>query len=106
MSVDPATAKHAFTHAGTSYYFCCASCQSKFAADPDGWLARGPGVMSRSQPLRLHTTPRPSGPGPEHTEITAEHSAAAVHPPAHAEGASRSTDRPTPSAEYTCPMHP
>ena len=40
MSVDPATSQHRFDHAGTTYYFCCAGCRTKFAADPDGILAK------------------------------------------------------------------
>ena len=34
MHVDKDDAKHKLTHAGTTYYFCCQSCQTKFAADP------------------------------------------------------------------------
>ena len=38
MNVDPATAKHIYEHAGKKYYFCCAGCLKKFAADPTGYL--------------------------------------------------------------------
>ena len=38
MNVDPATAKNVHEHAGKKYYFCCAGCQKKFAADPAGYL--------------------------------------------------------------------
>src|SRR5579864_1404723 len=38
MSVNPATAKHAYEHAGKNYYFCCAHCVEKFKADPQGYL--------------------------------------------------------------------
>ncbi len=38
MSVDPATAGHRFEHDGTTYYFCCAGCRTKFAADPARYL--------------------------------------------------------------------
>ena len=40
MSVDPAAAAHSHTHAGTTYYFCCAGCRSKFEADPERYLAK------------------------------------------------------------------
>jgi Cu+-exporting ATPase len=93
MSVVPATAKHAFTHAGTTYYFCSASCQAKFAADPDGWLARGPGGMPAPQPLRLQRSSSPDS---------------VPHVSSH-RAAPSSAVRQTPSAalvEYTCPMHP
>ena len=39
MSVDPAGAGHSHTHAGTTYYFCCAGCRAKFEADPARYLA-------------------------------------------------------------------
>ena len=38
MSVDPATAKHSAEHDGTTYYFCCNGCRTKFAADPEKYL--------------------------------------------------------------------
>ena len=39
MSVDPAGAGHSHTHAGTTYYFCCAGCRAKFEAAPARYLA-------------------------------------------------------------------
>lgn len=38
MKVDPATSKHCFDHAGTSYHFCSAGCRTKFEADPGKYL--------------------------------------------------------------------
>jgi Cu+-exporting ATPase len=38
MTVDPATARHRAEHGGRTYYFCCAGCRSKFAADPAKYL--------------------------------------------------------------------
>ena len=49
MSVDPATAKHAHTHAGETYYFCCGRCAEKFKASPDKYLnhsAKSPSASS------------------------------------------------------------
>ena len=40
MTVDPATAKHSAAHAGSTYYFCCAGCRTKFEADPERYLAK------------------------------------------------------------------
>jgi Cu+-exporting ATPase len=40
MTVDPTSAKHRFEHAGQSYFFCCANCREKFAADPAAYPAR------------------------------------------------------------------
>src|SRR3569623_271113 len=39
MSVTIDGAKHTFEHAGQTYYFCCNGCRSKFAADPQKYLA-------------------------------------------------------------------
>jgi Cu+-exporting ATPase len=38
MEVDPSTSRHRFEHAGHGYYFCCAGCRTKFAADPKAYL--------------------------------------------------------------------
>ena len=38
MSIEPATARHQFEHAGHTYYFCCARCREKFIADPARYL--------------------------------------------------------------------
>ena len=37
-----AQSKHQFAHGGKPYYFCSAGCQSKFAADPQAYLAPKP----------------------------------------------------------------
>jgi Cu+-exporting ATPase len=42
MSVTIAGAQHSFAHDGTTYYFCCNGCRSKFAADPQKYLAPPP----------------------------------------------------------------
>lgn len=41
MTVEPTTAKQSHTHAGKTYYFCCAHCMEKFRADPDKYLKSG-----------------------------------------------------------------
>ena len=38
MQVDKSTAKHTHSHNGTTYYFCCQSCEKKFSADPERYL--------------------------------------------------------------------
>ena len=38
MSVDPVTAQHRFDYDGTTYFFCCAGCRTKFAGDPVRYL--------------------------------------------------------------------
>ncbi|MBN9159643.1 MAG: copper-translocating P-type ATPase [Myxococcales bacterium 68-20] len=42
MSVDPATAKHSFEHAGARFYFCSPRCLEKFRASPDAYLKPKP----------------------------------------------------------------
>lgn len=40
MEVEIATAQHTFEFDGTMFYFCCAGCQTKFAKEPERYLAR------------------------------------------------------------------
>jgi YHS domain-containing protein len=41
MTVDPTKNKGgSFEHAGTTYYFCSPGCNTKFQADPEGWLEK------------------------------------------------------------------
>ncbi|NUR11131.1 MAG: heavy metal translocating P-type ATPase [Bradyrhizobium sp.] len=40
MTVDPATSKHRFDRRGETFHFCSAGCRTKFAADPDKYLAK------------------------------------------------------------------
>jgi cation transport ATPase len=69
MSVDPATAKHRFEHQGESYFFCCAGCRTKFAADPKRYL--DPASVAPPAPVppgTIYTCPmdpeiRQEGPG-------------------------------------------
>ena len=85
MKVDPATSKHRFEHGGTTYHFCSAGCRTKFAADPDKYLAPegGPGAGQARRHLHLPDAPARSarqGPGScpicgmalEPVEVTAE----------------------------------
>jgi len=84
MTVDPATSKHHFDHAGTTYHFCSAGCRSKFAVDPEKHLAPKP-ETAPVKPGVIYTCPmhpqiRQVGPGScpicgmalEPVEITAE----------------------------------
>jgi Cu+-exporting ATPase len=84
MTVDPATAKGgSFDHAATTYWFCSPGCRTKFASDPDGWLARGPRSMAAvSAPIQL------------------THRAPDAAPSTHAASSTQH------SLEWTCPMHP
>ena len=68
MSVDPATAKHAFDHAGTSFHFCSAGCLAKFSADPEKYLAKKHAEAPKLAQAGVYTCPmhpqiRQPGPG-------------------------------------------
>ncbi|WP_041803085.1 heavy metal translocating P-type ATPase [Rhodopseudomonas palustris] len=40
MSVDTSAGKPQFDYQGTTYHFCCKGCRSKFATDPESYLAK------------------------------------------------------------------
>src|ERR1700680_1306939 len=40
MAVDPATSRYRFDYRGETFHFCSAGCQTKFAADPQKYLAK------------------------------------------------------------------
>ncbi|HST77743.1 MAG TPA: YHS domain-containing protein, partial [Verrucomicrobiae bacterium] len=46
MNVDPATARAREEYKGTTYYFCCAGCASKFKSDPEKYLAKAAGTIA------------------------------------------------------------
>lgn len=55
MDVDPATASHYADWHNKTYFFCSASCKSKFETDPQRFAAPSPAVTSL--PRHDHTTP-------------------------------------------------
>ncbi len=66
MSVDPATAKHSAEHDGTTYYFCCNGCRTKFAADPEKYLGERepePVIEGAIYTCPMHPEIRQEGPG-------------------------------------------
>ncbi|WP_316159331.1 MULTISPECIES: heavy metal translocating P-type ATPase [unclassified Bradyrhizobium] len=67
MSVDPATSKHRFEHAGHTFHFCSAGCRTKFAAEPDKYLGeRGPPPEMPAGTIYtcpMHPEIRQEGPG-------------------------------------------
>ncbi len=48
MTFPPSEAKAKVTHAGTTYYFCCGGCASKFEAAPDRYSAATAATSSAS----------------------------------------------------------
>jgi Cu+-exporting ATPase len=71
MTVRTEGAKHVTTHAGETYYFCCAGCRAKFEADPARYLKPRPATpapASAAPPGTIYTCPmhpeiRQEGPG-------------------------------------------
>ncbi len=57
MTVDVATAKWSHRHDGRTYYFCSAACMTKFAADPQKYLAPR---VAQSPPPAPHANAAPS----------------------------------------------
>jgi Cu+-exporting ATPase len=118
MTVDPAKAAATAEHAGKTYYFCCASCATKFRADPEKYLHAKAADSSHAAPLlqlgaaKPVTIAKPPAAPPK--------SAVYVCPmdpevrqdrpgPCPKCGMALEPDIPTTQAtriEYTCPMHP
>ena len=98
MTVEPERARGgSFEFGGTTFWFCSAGCRERFAADPEGWLARGPGRMPAAQPVTLR---RPGG-GPAGTAATSA-APASVLPSIASHPAPAGGEPPM----WTCPMHP
>ncbi|MCP3961397.1 MAG: heavy metal translocating P-type ATPase [bacterium] len=58
MTVDLEKASQHHEHDGRAYYFCCAGCREKFAADPERYLSASEEVAA---------TPEPAAPGTIYT---------------------------------------
>jgi Cu+-exporting ATPase len=84
MTVDPEKTPHHHVHDGVEHHFCGARCRERFAADPEGVLAKAAAASSGGHAAHGH--------GHGHAAHGASHAGAA--PPADAD------------VEYTCPMHP
>jgi Cu+-exporting ATPase len=94
MTVEPSRARGgSFEYSGVTYYFCSPGCRERFAADPAGWLARGPGGMPAApQPVAVMFG------RPTKSSTPANASATPARDRRHDTG----TDIPV----WTCPMHP
>jgi Cu+-exporting ATPase len=69
-----AASPHMHEHAGERFYFCCAGCKTKFAADPQRYLAP-------PAPAPAPARPEPTAPGtvytcPMHPEVRQDHAGA------------------------------
>jgi Cu+-exporting ATPase len=66
MKVDPSTSKHGSDHGGTTFHFCSAGCQAKFATDPDSYLkptSTEPAKRRAIYTCPMHPEIRRDGPG-------------------------------------------
>src|ERR1700736_1228965 len=105
MAVNPATARHATSHGGKDFFFCCASCAEKFKANPEKYLDRpAPVPLSGLVTLGMAASPQtkaasPLAPGNAGT-VSPAHSQGQIHdypPESHKHGS---------AAAYVCPMCP
>ncbi|HLN08554.1 MAG TPA: heavy metal translocating P-type ATPase, partial [Xanthobacteraceae bacterium] len=68
MTVDPQATAHRQDFEGRRYYFCCAGCRARFAADPPKYLGPDAGRPAQGPHGAVYTCPmhpevRQSGPG-------------------------------------------
>jgi len=68
MKVDPTMSKHRLDHAGSTFHFCSAGCQAKFAAAPGTYIKPEAAAPTPVQPGTIYTCPmhpqiRQVGPG-------------------------------------------
>jgi Cu+-exporting ATPase len=68
MAVEPATTKHRSEHEGHSYFFCSASCKTKFEAGPERYVQAQPASPDAVPEGTIYTCPmhpqiRQAGPG-------------------------------------------
>jgi len=136
MTVDPATAKHSWEHAGKNYYFCCGGCREKFRTDPARFLdqpapGQGSGLVTLGMPKAAVSSgiqiapaknsvapttndapahqPATSGPGERYYVCPMCPEVRQVGPgpcPSCGMALEPETPLPTTKIEYTCPMHP
>jgi Cu+-exporting ATPase len=119
MTVDPERAPAKAEHAGKTYYFCCASCATKFRADPEKYLRAKSADSGDATPLvqlgaaKPVTIAKPAAPPPPKSAVYVcpmDPEVRQDHPgPCPKCGMALEPDVPSAQAtriEYTCPMHP
>ena len=119
MTVNKTTAKHTLLHAGTTYYFCCAGCASKFKADPDKYLKQPQGGTAgglvtlgapTSKPVMIAAASKPAVAGANSGKVSvrpmsgSEGSEAGAVPELR-HGFQPETPQATQRTQYVCPMH-
>ncbi|MDH3901460.1 MAG: YHS domain-containing protein, partial [Gammaproteobacteria bacterium] len=99
-----AESEHRYAYRGTDYFFCCAGCRDKFAADPEPYLhppeqAQVETAASASCASEASAWVCPMCPGVRESEpVPCPSCGMALEPEAITLPATRT--------EYTCPMHP
>ena len=63
MTVDPATARASVDFGGTTYYYCCPSCATRFRENPQRYLG-GPTAGTAGDPVGGSTVAPPRMPTP------------------------------------------
>jgi len=107
MSVDPATAKHRYTHDGRDYFFCCAKCREKFIADPTKYLAPAKDPVCGMTVDPATAKHRHKHEGHDYFFCSARCREKFVAGPAKYLTPSNAPAEPMPEGTiYTCPMHP
>ncbi|MDL1890297.1 heavy metal translocating P-type ATPase [Nitrospirales bacterium NOB] len=98
MTVEPATAAGSFPYHGTTYYFCCQGCLTKFQADPQRYLS----------PSTAATAPKaPAPPGTKYICPMCPEVLEDKPVPCPKCGMALDPASPLPlKTEYVCPMHP
>jgi Cu+-exporting ATPase len=70
MAVVPSTAKNQAEHSGSTYFFCCAGCKTKFLASPERYLNPSSDVPAPAAHARVAAHPAPSAPPARGTVYT------------------------------------
>nr|WP_020469102.1 heavy metal-binding domain-containing protein [Zavarzinella formosa] len=113
MSVDPASAVGEVTHEGTRHFFCSASCEKKFVADPQQFLQPPQGHRAEHSCCHGTDTAPPAMTIPA-VSGAVEHTCP-MHPEIRQPGpgvcpkcgmALEPADQSMTKVEYVCPMHP
>src|SRR5208337_4090767 len=106
MEVDPATARFKTSHAGKSYYFCCARCLEKFQASPAQYLSAKP--KAPVVQISLSAAKKPFPASQAYVCPMCPEGRASKPGPCPTCGMALEPEMPIAATrtEFTCPMHP
>ncbi len=118
MTVNTATSKHTYDHAGKPYYFCCAGCVEKFKSNPQQYLNKpastdlvtlGTSPAMKPASSAKASSPKPEAGSPVYYVCPMCPEVRETKPvPCPSCGMALEPENPLPArpTEYTCPMHP